>query len=997
MSSLSSSSYGENDFDSIAVHLNFEQAEEEEDDDEPTILEYARFHGLCVDYTSEQPRVDDIAIPSSETLQTDLQDPPECPTTNPAIELTKERLTLNKEAALLLQAVHLLRPAPVDNETDKIKLPLEDWRQSAKLKQEVPLLRTDHELDMKSFGNTDTPSFTRLEIPLEVINVEKDEGLQWPAKYRDYPAQCDEKARAERLQVSKEDLRFLQGALTDSWTIADSERIKEEGLSYGRKPSWQSITPPLLPLTPPVTPYIPSSPDNHFELLSESTDSVAVEAKALQDSIMKHDALIRPGSDGSDSMLFGHDGETGMFSEYFDKQPSPSPKRKIQDLKIEGPLTPPIFSESPMKKLKRVSFPEMLHEYIAELPSTFESGNDVLDASDSFSELLNAQVQPYHDEVMRKVENERLSEADTTARVEVPYVDFALPMAPWNELTRKNSSKHSVTETELDAQTKFLVQVKRNELKSVSSCHGLGKLERGLSWQPVPNQKITIDEKLDGEGVSSKMLAEITMSEIATSSTEVWKQDGLRILDRDEDNEDELEVAEAEAEEEKNDMEALVRKRKLEMEEEAVDARTRKKEMRVAESAFDAPISQLSQPHLEAVQSHHWGAQPTATSQPRSPSPQSGHKERDRSLMFGGASFLTAMQKFKEDHGKPVKSTDVGEGETTNPNRPALSPFTALPRRRSKVLEDPPKQRPHAVAHEASKPIPEAQPPPLPKLPAIPEHLPLCSFVISSTLFQQRSLSRNIEKLYPDAGFIERDFNSPLSIGQEADLTLSPSTGLIFTLLQIVKQRPLPGQRDHSPLIERVSKLQYRYERLVVLISEGVSKDMEEKGSGRPVDDRDKEAITAFENFASKMEGEVIVKYVRGGELALARSIVGEMATWGLPHGSKDIGGIKLLQDETCWEHFLRRAGLNSFASQAILASPQIVHHTAFDSDFPGTSESYPSAKTLEATGLAAFILMSPETRVKNFQALLGGSRILMRVNRLLEQKWLSAVNGFVM
>ena len=93
--------------------------------------------------------------------------------------------------------------------------------------------------------------------------------------------------------------------------------------------------------------------------------------------------------------------------------------------------------------------------------------------------------------------------------------------------------------------------------------------------------------------------------------------------------------------------------------------------------------------------------------------------------------------------------------------------------------------------------------------------------------------------------------------------------------------------------------LQSRYERLVVVISEGLNREMEELGSSRPDDPRDKEALAVFESFASQLEGEVLVQYVRGGEQALACATVVQMAEYGLPHGSDDIGDIKPVAEET--------------------------------------------------------------------------------------------------
>jgi hypothetical protein len=83
------------------------------------------------------------------------------------------------------------------------------------------------------------------------------------------------------------------------------------------------------------------------------------------------------------------------------------------------------------------------------------------------------------------------------------------------------------------------------------------------------------------------------------------------------------------------------------------------------------------------------------------------------------------------------------------------------------------------------------------------------------------------------------------------------------------------------------------------MVTESLNREMEEHGYGRPVDARDREAITAFEQFAAQMEGELLVRYVPGGEQFLARSMVREMAAYGLPHGSEDIGDINPLPDET--------------------------------------------------------------------------------------------------
>lgn len=57
----------------------------------------------------------------------------------------------------------------------------------------------------------------------------------------------------------------------------------------------------------------------------------------------------------------------------------------------------------------------------------------------------------------------------------------------------------------------------------------------------------------------------------------------------------------------------------------------------------------------------------------------------------------------------------------------------------------------------------------------------------------------------------------------------------------------------------------------------------------------------------------------------------------------------------------------------------------------------YALQKTVETAGLPAFLLMKREDRVKQFQAIMGGRRILDRVSAVLDQRWLSASNGYKM
>ena len=611
---------------------------------------------------------------------------------------------------------------------------------------------------------------------------------------------------------------------------------------------------------------------------------------------MDADSLTRNNSDSSDSMLLDL-AHPLPCSSPLHGQTTAILKRKVEDLKVEGPLTPPILSDSPMKKLKSVTFSETLHDFIPDAPWKKGSKNDeefLNDGSEIDIDEIFEDFAPYAQQAMQNLKHEKLSGADTTARVDVPDVEFTLPLAPWNEYSQQKGGRRKSDDTELDSQTKFLLRVKREDLKASTSWHGLSSLERSLPWGilTVKTAKINLNEQLHGETDFKKIQADIDNGSVATSSSQVWKLEGLSILSEDEE-EDEIET---EIFQESRNMEALIRKRKLEMEEEAP-----KVVQKHTTSQTPANHSQ-SQPSRDLFGSHHWDngkpstqksdisrSNPNSHQESALQSATSRHKPKQASqntsndLMFGGFSATSALHKFMETRGKAVEP--AGAKQVMSQPGEVMNNTTAqkLPVRSTKLLQE------YIVAPSRS----------LPRLPDVPQHLPPCSFIISAAFLQQRSLMKQIEQLYEHAEIVYRDYDRPHSPAKEADMVLSPSTGLILTTLQQIKQQPLPGQPDRSPVKERMNALQFRYERLLVIISEGLSMEMESHGSSRPDDARDKEALARFNNFAEQLEGEVVVKYIPGGERGLVRSIIVEMANYGLPHGSKDIGDIKLMAAET--------------------------------------------------------------------------------------------------
>lgn len=616
---------------------------------------------------------------------------------------------------------------------------------------------------------------------------------------------------------------------------------------------------------------------------------------------MDADSLPRLHSDNSDSMLLEITNPP-PFSPLSVYNDPPMLKRSAEHLKVEGPLTPPMFSTSPMKKIKSVSFSEILAEYIPtmKLADSSDDGGGSSVNFDDYDDLLR-EIEPLATQARRSIENEQLSGADTTARVDIPDLDFSLPVAPWAEYSQSRANRRKLNETELDAQSTLIKRIKREDLKNATSWHGVSALERELRWSIFTTQvsPVNLEEKLHGEMEWDNLLAELNAGDIATSSSLIWKRDGLRLLDEEEEEEQEIELEEelleSEKAEEQRDIEALIRKRRLEMEDDS-EEQARKR------TALRSDFRAQGQKKQDTLASHHWrDTSPTRTrdSQYNQAKPQASNsrqktmpppKETGDELMFGGFSASTALHKFMETRGKPMAASIAAQTQQSsmiaNPQM-----LHTLPVRSREPSQEVSTIAAPVTSHPAIKkyvhPI------------ALPKHLPPCSFIVSSILLHRRSLLKQIEHLYPSAEIIYRDYTLPHSASDEADMILSPSTGLIFTTLQQVKQRALPGQPDRSLLKERMLALQFRYERLLVMVSEGLTREMEERGSPRPTDSRDEDAIAQFEAFAANLEGTLLVEFVKGGEQGFARSLVLKMAEFGLPHGSVDIGDIKPLAVET--------------------------------------------------------------------------------------------------
>ncbi len=124
----------------------------------------------------------------------------------------------------------------------------------------------------------------------------------------------------------------------------------------------------------------------------------------------------------------------------------------------------------------------------------------------------------------------------------------------------------------------------------------------------------------------------------------------------------------------------------------------------------------------------------------------------------------------------------------------------------------------------------------------------------------------------------------------------------------------------------------------------------------------------ADRGFASGFETSIDVQFVGGGDETLSRWLASAIVRYCL--------NIDLLPEETYWELFLRRAGLNTFAAQSIIA--ELKAPDGVDAGGPSKAGLF---------GLTAFVEMGREERVARFEQLCG-RRVLERVSGALDPVW---------
>ncbi|KAI9641735.1 hypothetical protein NHQ30_009591 [Ciborinia camelliae] len=937
-----------------------------EEEDDPPILELARSIGIARDHQLDDTSVDDLLLMKENINHTFLNDLNQDHLPQLDIQVTinlDERLFVSQGAARLLGSV-------AQNESqesiDALIYPLLGGsRDVKKMRLELPLLRSDHESDVRGFSRKDGFELKPkdIKLPLELVSIENNEGLEFPPDFYNFETETFETIANEKIEVTRNSMIYLQTALKVTLTRDDEQEIWESVRTHSRKfPISNHVTPPLSPILAslPDSPlhFLPSGCE--IPLYSDPESLTSLDLEKIEDEVFREDlpTPIRdrhnnqaiPSTSGNQCVKLGDLYSPPECIKFFDPSSSPLEKKHtvVENMKIEELLTPP----KPLEESgpKSVRFSNIVEELL--ISSRPQSGfSEPILETKFFEEAFGESGE----QAKHRVEQERL--ADTRNRVEVPAMDFSIPGPPW--LKKKFHSVNAAS-----SMLRYLIDDVGIDLSE--RWPGIKKLHTKLPWIPFKHDLgNALEESLDDENTWESFVHGQEDNKVITSSDLTWKMEGLRVLRQEaDDDDDELETGSFSKGE--DDISSLPRKRKSEME----DIEHRQKQGHQDSQTREARVQGIRPLISQGMRND------ISKMQDNIKTKRGQLDSEEKSSLHGGIfSAKDGLSNFMEIRGaKKPKLMESAHFQA--PNAPLIPPNQQSLTKESQIQD--------ASSATTHSPLPT---------PTITTPTTPISIILSSTILKNRPLMRSLQTLLPTLQICERDFSahnttiwnpgsvvrSPITstLTHEADMIISPTTGLILTTLQHIKQKPLPGHKTAVPIRDRLEKVSGRYEDLILLVSSPST------GLG----DSDCLAWADFVGFTLTLQASIIVNYVpvdttNAEDQAMAKYISHLIIQHHIPSATN----LELLDQESYWEIWLRRAGMNAYAAQATISELKAPGQRCSPGD-EGYELEMQMVNEQGPYGLALFVLMGVADRVKRLGGLVGRG-VLERVGRAVDQTW---------
>jgi hypothetical protein len=726
-----------------------------------------------------------------------------------------------------------------------------------------------------------------------------------------------------------------------------------------------------------------------IDLASTPEDLIAKDAAAAEKDILdSHQAKDVTPPDGP---VFTAQEISAAIDSYTAAASSSSPlaRKRVRGLHLESPLTPRdrVGSTSDdegsiAKRAKKVHFDPGVAALIPDWQ---------IEGSDTLSGIAAQQDVELQDIILRDAEsvqlqlqNEQLVEIDTTLRVRVPQLEPVRPQPPWGSYENSRADR-----TTSQTRPKTLRHLNKEFLKDTRKWSGVSKLERILLWAPFPHHlgKVDLHEQFDGDVSLGELLDDMRLDD-GTGDIDIQPMVVRHLRCHERDDGDEIEPAVFEDDDLDGD---------IEEEERQVPEYAPTVTLGIDQDLLSSKRQKGLDPDTNYVH------QPVSVPPAMSVTATSRTSAATANLMQGDG-----LAHFMQLRGKAPRISKLGGEE--------LAVSTVLP----SALPAPKSNLAPAAVMVAQMDNRQEQAPgpapisiPIPEINRLSTHHKIPIAVSSAFMAGNLRLMRLLQTALPNIDICERDpaltlLQNNSSRTEEADLTISPSTGVILTTLQKLKQKPLPGQQPSltGSLRARIASTAPRYERLIILVKETSSNTSQPENPTapavsttltNPLDNLDCTALsdlTAWTVTALSPGPEIQILYIPGGDFEAANWLAAAVShnyhqgglgaaidtAVGADHNFHDDDDeFCLMRDETMWERWLRAAGLNAFAAQVVLRGLRMKNLCP-----AGSAEGSVSPRF----GLQAFVAMSLEEWVETFGGLLGCERVLRSVSAGLNGGW---------
>ncbi|KLU82023.1 hypothetical protein MAPG_01102 [Magnaporthiopsis poae ATCC 64411] len=708
---------------------------------------------------------------------------------------------------------------------------------------ELPLVSASSEAEYRALvrriQTAEPVSIEVDDIPLDAVDVDRGQGMAFPPSVHAQMAQMD-RSLAQGIQVTKESLMYLAQQLKndDCANRGFEDLLENLAPPRGKKPRDFHLTPPATPQFAQAEPFIPDSDSAQIPSPSEPRSLASEDLEIAETTIFdRHkDEIHHPGSPTA--------GLSVADPLMIDSSPSDGPpmepcEKKLTDYKLEVPLFSSHLPEPPAIDIDFTSL---------RLAAVSETVDDNCDRIDRHHQ---DKLQEAAEKAARCVEQEQFDPLDGLVRIKVPLVDSSRPVAVWSPLIGDTRAmfKHIIQSRPWDFDLPKWQVDKRAERE-------LRWAFAALSAAVSTTETLTAAEDLNLDELLG------ANDDIPESALFVQKAEGLAVLRRSQDSDDDVEP--------EFDTPSSV------------------------QSTVSLPDPAVSDPDdlMTLVRKRKKAAKKLKTQRPLKRTKGEADARPRETLLMDGQHPQSAelLKTFLRARGMASPEPNPNE-EAVTPGSPnnAVGDQTT---RNSGAIDDgiQPAASPETlVADKTDETSAEkaAEAPPMP-----PVDLPDFSLKLIISMDLPRGLVRGLQDLLPGVVLIERDYNahdsmvwnagapgastimSPLS--DEVDIAVSPATGIITASTVQVRQQPSDGCGGDNALQRRVRRTSLRYERLIVLVSDG-SLDIT---AACPMSDADRLAFVKFQAFAAQLApaATVSVYWVAGGEAAIASSSSGGRA-----------------------------------------------------------------------------------------------------------------------